>query len=86
MTMSEPKPRPRLLFVWCLLTLALLSAFVGALGGYTGVIRSEYLAGPGNQAIIVGAIWFVDGLQLGLVIGGLIDILRWWLWKMKTRD
>jgi len=84
--MSEPKPRPRLLFVWCLLALPLLFAFVGALGGYTGVIRSEYLASPGNQALIVGATWFVSGLQLALVVGLLVAMLRWLLWMIKSRD
>lgn len=83
--MSEASPRPRLLFVRCILIGPLSFTLMYALAGYTGVIRSEYLASPANQAVICGAIGFCNGLQLGLVIGVVLDILRWLLWKMRTR-
>jgi hypothetical protein len=84
--MSEPKRRPRLLLLRCLSTGGLVFGFLGAVGGYTGVFRSEYQQSPRDEAIIVGIMGLLDGLFLGLVIGGLVDILRWWLWKRTTQD
>jgi hypothetical protein len=49
---------------------------VGAVGGYTGMVRSEYKASPGFQAIVCGIMGGMVGLYVGLV-GGLIDGVRW---------
>jgi hypothetical protein len=77
--MTEPEARPRSLLGRCILTGGLCFAAIGAVGGLTGAILSEYQASPVQHAIIVGINVGFYGLVIGFVVGVVANLVRWWL-------
>ncbi len=76
-----PLARPRPIRGWAALAGALSFGAAGAVAGYTGVMQTEYQATSRDQAILTGLAAGMLGMFLGLVVGGLVDGLRWWQWR-----
>jgi hypothetical protein len=79
--MTDPEPKPRSVLVLSTFVGGLWFAGMGVIAGYTGLSRTRYPLSPLEQAALVGFLNAPPGALLGCVIGGIVDLVRWWLWR-----